>query len=622
MNRKAVFLACFLLLQSAIGHAADPIKVDTKVAKVTVFLNGAQVTRTANVSTTAGLSTIVFQNISADIDEQSLQVHAAGAFTILSVKRELNFLNAQTRQKRVEELQTQQKLIRDQIQTQTDLLDVYKQEENTLNKNQTVNGQNTDVDIVKLKALLDFQTERLSILKKKEQSINNDVAKLNEQVSKIDQQIAEISKGVAKTSSDIIVLVSAKAAVVNAPFTLSYLVHNAAWYPTYDIRAQDVNSPITIAYKANVSQQCGEDWKDVKLTLSTGNPSVSGNKPELSPDYLNFGMYYSGQAQSITRVTGRVTGASDGLPMVGVSVAVVGTSIATTTDVNGSYSIQIPSGSQSLSFRYIGYQPLERRVTSPVMNVVLQESTQMLQDVAIVSSDKVLQGRVAGVAMAKAKRYDQSATVAIEVQETQNQTNVEFAIANPYTISNDGKGNVVEIGNYDLDATYQYYTAPKLNTDVFLTAQVLDWNKYNFISGEANLFFEGTYIGKSLLDTHTSADTLNLSLGTDKNIIVTRTAQKILTERRVIGSNTRETKDWLIEIKNRKNQPINLLVEDQVPVAQNTAIEVEQQELSGAKVNPNDGKVSWNLKLDVNADKKLELRYQVKYPKNQAVIVQ
>ncbi len=66
---------------------------------------------------------------------------------------------------------------------------------------------------------------------------------------------------------------------------------------------------------------------------------------------------------------------------------------------------------------------------------------------------------------------------------------------------------------------------------MFLTAQVTDWTKYNFLSGEANLFFEGTFIGKSLINTNATTDTLNLSLGTDKNIVVTRTLEKDLTEK-------------------------------------------------------------------------------------------
>ena len=181
---------------------------------------------------------------------------------------------------------------------------------------------------------------------------------------------------------------------------------------------------------------------------------------------------------------------------------------------------------------------------------------------------------------------------------------------------------MVEISQVNLDAGYQYYVAPKISTDVFLTATVTGWNKYNFLSGEANLFFEGTFIGKSLLDTHATTDTLNLSLGTDKNIVVTRTLQKELTQRQSFGSNRKETRDWLIEIKNHKSQLVNLLMEDQVPVSQNSSIDVEVQELTGGKHVAANGKVSWNFLLNSQDDKKVQLKYMVKYPKNQTVIVQ
>ena len=204
----------------------------------------------------------------------------------------------------------------------------------------------------------------------------------------------------------------------------------------------------------------------------------------------------------------------------------------------------------------------------------------------------------------------------------ENQTNVEFNIDNPYSIPTDGKQYLVEINQVEVKSGFQYYVAPKINTDVFLTAQLTDWNKYSFLSGEANLYFEGTFIGKSLIDVNNAADTLNLSLGTDKNIVVTRTLEKNLTQNQTFGSNKKETKSWVIEIKNRKNQKINLLVDDQVPVSQNSSIEVEIQEASGAKPDALTGKVSWNFLLNSQEDKKVQLTYMVKYPKSQQVIVQ
>ncbi|TSD67556.1 mucoidy inhibitor MuiA family protein [Inquilinus sp. KBS0705] len=627
MTRSLLFAVCLIMCINGTLKADDSQKVSSKVEKVTLFLNGAQVTRTSTVSIAPGTSTLVFENISPGLDVQSIQVKANGDFTILSVKHELNYLNEQAKQVRINELQAQQKILRDKQSLLNASLAINQEEYNMLVKNQVVAGQNSGLDILKLKQALDFQTQRLTDIKKREQTINNQIADLNIELQKYDKQIADILKGSSTATSNILVTVSSKI-TTQSQFVLTYLVNNASWYPTYDIRAKNVNSPITISYKANVTQQSGEDWKNIKLTLSTGNPSVSGGKPELTPYFLNYGMYYAGQQGSITKVTGRVFDPADNSAIVGVSIRVKGTSIGTQTDAAGNYSLQVPAGNPMLEYSYIGYESVDRAVNMPVMNVALKVANNALNEVVVTGySSGYLEGRAAGVQVDKATQVrlrgkSEFSSTPIEVAQTENQTNVEFAIANPYTVPSDGKQYLVEINEVNTNAIYQYYVAPKVSTDVFLTARITDWNKYNFLSGEANLFFEGTFIGKSLIDTHATNDTLSLSLGTDKNIVVTRTLQKDLTEKQTFGSNKKDTRDWLITVKNRKSQAINLLVEDQIPVTLNSDIEVEAQEVSGAQTDKITGKISWNLTLNSQAEKQLHLKYQVKYPKNQSVIVQ
>ncbi|OKS85267.1 mucoidy inhibitor MuiA family protein [Mucilaginibacter polytrichastri] len=629
MIKKLLFILCFIFT-FVITRAEDRQKVSSKVKRVVVFLNGAQITREASASVSAGNSTLLFEGVSPDIDMQSLQIKSAGDFTILSVNREANFLNLENKQKNVEELLALQKQVRDKIELQTNALNVYNEEQNMLLKNQVVSGQNVNLDIIKLKQALDFQTLRLTEIKKKQQAVNDQIALLNVELQKYNKQIQDVNRGKTKASSNIIVNVSAKNASQSL-FTLTYVVNSANWYPTYDIRAKNVSSPIQVAYKANVTQQCGEDWNNVKLILSTGNPSVSGSKPELIPYYLNVGMVYANQVSSITRVTGRV-GDEQGIGLSGVSVKVKGTSIGTITDQSGNYSIQIPQGGQSvLVFSFIGYDNQEQQVTSPVMNTSLRIASNQLNEVVVIGYGteykRDLTGAVQGLpgvaAGVKIRGMSSLQTNPVMVQQNENQTNVEFNIVNPYTIPSDGKQYLVEINQVSIDADYEYFTIPKISADVFLTAKLANWNQYNFLSGEANLFFEGTFIGKSLIDTRATADTLNLSLGVDKNIIVTRTLQKDLTEKQsLLGSNKKETRDWLITVKNRKSQAIDLLVEDQIPVSQNSAIEVEAQNISGGETNTNTGKISWHLKLTPQMEKKLDLKYQVKYPKGQSVIIQ
>ncbi|SEP05973.1 conserved hypothetical protein [Mucilaginibacter gossypiicola] len=619
---KKLSIAAALFFIAAATRADEGQKVASKVQKVTVFLNGAQVSRTALVNINPGTSTLVFENLSPGIDVQSIQVNAGGDFTILSVNHELDFADNDIRQKNIQAIEAKQKLVRNKIALQNNMLSIYQEEANTLAKNPISNGTNVALDPVKLKQTLDFQTARLNEIKKNQQVVNDQIDLLNDELQGYDKQIAEINRAGVKTTSNVLVTVSSKAPL-QANFTLSYLVRNASWFPTYDIRAKNVNSPITIVYKANVSQKTGEDWKSAKLTLSTGNPAVNGAKPELTPTYLNFGMYYSGATASLTKVMGRVVAGDDGQALPGVAIRVKGTSIGAVSDAGGNYSIQLPNVNAVLTYSFVGYETIERQANTPLINVALNPSSKQLNEVVVVGygfSSDYRSESTGAVSVIKSKAL--VSTVPIEVKKEENQTNIEFNIANPYTVPSDGKQYAVEISQYNIDATYQYYVAPKLSTDVFLTAQLTNWNKYSFLSGEANLFFEGTYIGKSLINTDATTDTLNLSLGTDKNIVVTRTLEKGLVMRQSSGSNQKETRNWLIDVKNRKSQPVNLLVEDQVPVSQNKDIEVEAQETSGAKPDVTTGKISWNFMLNSLDEKKVKLKYQVKYPKNQSVIVQ
>lgn len=206
-----------------------------------------------------------------------------------------------------------------------------------------------------------------------------------------------------------------------------------------------------------------------------------------------------------------------------------------------------------------------------------------------------------------------------EVNETQ--TNLEFSIKLPYDIPSDNKQYTINIQDYNLPAEYEYYCAPKLDRESFLVARITGWENYNLISGEMNLFFEGTYVGKSYLNVRNTNDTLELSLGRDKSIVVTRVKLKDFTEERTIGSNKRETRAWEITVRNTKKLAVNLRLEDQLPVSMNKDIEVEPLEYSGGSLNKATGIITWRLKAEPAVDKKLRVSYAIRYPKDQRVYI-
>lgn len=627
MYKKLLFALLFFINATAFAQE-NQISVNSKISDVTVFMDGAQVQRLSdNVELPQGVSLLVFSGLSSSIETQSLQAKGEGNFTILSVTKQNNFLLDKKKSEQKMALVGKSEELSDKIIDLNNQLAVYKAEEEMLMKNQTVMGPNVNYDLAKLKAALDFQKLRLNEAKNKQTALQKEIAKLREEINKINRQAAEIDGKPIANSNDVVVKVSAKAQT-RGKFTLTYLVKNASWYPTYDIRAKDVASPIQLVYKANVSQNSGEEWKNVKLILSSGNPSNNNEKPMLPTynlGYLSAGYSFFNPVAAISKIVrGKVVSASDNQALPGASVRVKNSSIATVTDLDGNYSIQLPAGSTTLEFNSVGFERQELIASvGNQLNVRLNESTNALNEVMITA---------AGEEPAK-KRYNTTASVAtirgvsslssvpLEVKNIEKQTNVTFEIKTPYTILSDGKQATVDIGNYDFKADYEYYAVPKVTSDAFLTAKITEFNEVNFISGEASIFFEGTYLGKSLLDIQ-NTDTLTISLGVDKNVSVKREKQKGYTERQFIGSSQKDTRHFVIDVKNRKNQAVNLTIEDQLPVATNNDITVEKLELSKAKLDETNGKLTWQFLLQPNEQRKIDLKYQVKYPKNRPINIE
>lgn len=204
---------------------------------------------------------------------------------------------------------------------------------------------------------------------------------------------------------------------------------------------------------------------------------------------------------------------------------------------------------------------------------------------------------------------------------TEYPINFEYAIDLPYSVETNGKARIVQVKEYELAALYQYYAAPKLDNDAFLLARVTGWEKYNLLPGESNVFFQETYVGKSYVNPLTALDTLEVSLGRDKSISIKREMVKDYTSDKFIGTSRKVTKGWEITVRNNKSKEIDIVIDDQFPITTNKEIEIEKIEFSGGIVDENTGKVVWNLKLKPGETKKLVIKYSVKFPKDQNIIV-
>lgn len=595
--------------------------VETQPESVVVFIDGAQVTRTKTVNLPQGNSTLRFVNLSPYMDAKSMQLKGDGNFTILSVNHQYAYPDSVLQSQEQSKLEKQIADLRNQINVKQNELDVAQAEKKFLTDNSTLhaNGQSTSLALIK--EFASYYSSRLSQINTKVLQINNQLGQLNQELQQLTQQQAELKGKPSDRMSEVIVNLHASAAT-KATFELTYFVGNAGWFPSYDIRSNGIQQPINLLYKATVRQNTKEDWKNVHLTLSTSLPTQSSIAPKLQTYWLDYGLtspVYT--TQSTNNITGIVFD-EYGKPLPGANVSVKGTTIGTVTDMAGQYSLVLPQPNATLLFSYVGYAQQERTASQPQLNIHMRPNTYMLEETVVVEDcDMVMAPAPAPKMMTRAnKAYGSSAP--LEVKSATTQTAMEFEIEMPYTLLSSNKPLNVEIGRYELPTTYLYECTPKIDKDAFLTANITDWTKLNLIDGEANVYFENTFVGKTLINTNQANDTLSISLGRDKNIVVKREKTSDYTQRKTIGANITETKAWTFSIKNTKPQNINIRIYDQLPVSTNSTIEVTAEETNEAILNNQNGILYWQIQLQPDEQTTRQLRYKIKYPKNQYLDIQ
>jgi hypothetical protein len=621
---KSLAFVFFVVVQShtANSQTSSPTTLKTNIDGVTVFLSGAQVSRSGKVDIAKGKSTITVAGLSPYIDDKSVQIKALGAFTITAVKHKLNYLDGLKKDERITELREKIKKFDLEIATSESRLEILKEKQSLLDKNKDLSSGNSSISLAQLKLAIDFYDRELSTIKAEEINTRLKITASREAKSKLEQEINETYNKKDLPSGEIEIIVEADAKTTG-DFSISYIVANAGWFPRYDVRVANIEKPISLAYKADVHQNTGVNWDNVKLKLSNGQPNESGVAPELETWYLDYERnkrYSYKKADAIKSVSGRVTG-ENGVPLAGASILVKNKTIGTITDQNGMYSLTLPNGATTLLVSYIGYSQQEQNIYSSNMNISLQPDYQALEEMVVTGRAMSKQNKTMAYANMDMEALPQQAQT-LETAIIENQTTVEFEVEKPYSVKSNGDKLTVDLKKYEIETIYEYHAAPKVEKDAFLMARIINWDQYNLLEGEANLYFEDAYVGRTILNGTSLEDTLNISLGRDKSIVITRTKVETYSKRRTIGSNKIETREFEIVARNKKSQPIKLMIYDQIPISPRGEIAITAGELSKGSLNATTGIVTWELNLKPQEQSMIKLGYEVKYPKNEKLVIE
>lgn len=624
MKAKLIIMAMALMLATI--AKAENKKVTPELKHVTVFTNGAQVERTHSMNLLAGEQVVTFTGLSPYTDVKSMQIKAHGKLTVLGVNYRTIHPDSLQRIKQLRDAEQKVKQTDDKEREMRSQLEVVNAQLEMLKTNCSTGNRTAVTPLANIKELNDYYAQQMLELKKKAISIDQELVKLAEIREKQQKTADSIAHLKLKTITEAELKLQVPQAC-KVDFTLTYYVKNAGWYPTYDLRSEGVGQPLQLSYKANMFQNTKEEWKNIPVTLSSANPNRSNIAPELRTYWLDYGRSaprYDNEAVAEGEMSGVVTSFTDGDPIIGATVKVVGTSLGTVTDAKGYYSIVLPRGKDMLEFKFVGYESQKRQVKGSTLNVKLKEDQNSLQEVVVVGygvrnhkSMSKLDAEVetAGRTMvAKSKKMPESDLIAVKEQKAQ--FGYEFEIKQPLTMTSDGKTTTTEIARYQLPATYQYLGIPRADKDAFLVADATEWQQYSLLEGEASVYFENSFVGKTILDPTVVNDTLHFSLGRDNGIRIQRTKVSDRSTRRLLSTTQEQNLTWRITVKNSRKEAVSLTLRDQIPVSENSNITVTTEELSGGQLDKTTGIVEWQLQLQPNEQREFIVAYRVKYPKS------
>jgi uncharacterized protein (TIGR02231 family) len=531
--KKALIIAV-LLFATTVNAQVDKT-VESKISQVTVFLSRAQITRVIQTRVEAGKTNLILSGLTANLDPQSVQVAGKGGIVLLGISHQQNFVREFNYPPNLRILRDSLEVLKTLILNEQNQKEILNKEEQLILSNQKIGGGDQNLTATELKAMADFFRARLSDIYLQRAKIDERIRKFSDRLTKLQQQFNEVNDLYNRNTSELVISVSSESGS-SVELEVNYIVNNAGWIPVYDIRALDTKKPVQLSYKANVFQSTGEEWKNVKLNLSTQNPNLGGVKPNLDPWFLDF-------SNPVAVLRGKASGV--------------------------------------------------RKSEAPAPAMARQEeAVEMDQEISTVSN---------------------------YTSVVQTSISTEFSIKLPYSVSSSGKPTLVDIGNHSLNAEYLYSVAPKLDNDAFLLARVTGWGELNLLPGDANVFFEGTYVTKTFINPNEIKDTLSISLGRDKRVVVQREKLKDFTSRKTVGTNQRDSYAYQISVRNTKSEPIKILIEDQIPVSQNGQIEVTLQDAGAGKYTQHNGRLEWEMVIAAQETKKVVYKFEVKYPKDKII---
>jgi uncharacterized protein (TIGR02231 family) len=293
------FLAFISLFAGSPAYAAE-VTAESNIEAVTVFPSGAEITRSLEVKLPPGDQTVLTY-----ITEQALPAsirvegRASAGLEVGSVDARRVYIpdadsaGAQSERKKIEDEIEQ---LRDRRAAEDDIINAAKLQQTYLqtlaSPSQTQNSTTANPQNKEWDALFGLLGQRMTDAAKAISEAKLRQRALDRSISDLQKSLS-VTKGKVEYRTEVRINLTA-ATPLEASLILRYQVNDASWSPFYDARLASAEESgakparLALARRASITQTTGEDWDDVKLSLSTTRPGTATAAPHLNMLSVDF----------------------------------------------------------------------------------------------------------------------------------------------------------------------------------------------------------------------------------------------------------------------------------------------------------------------------------------------
>ncbi|MCH8119970.1 MAG: mucoidy inhibitor MuiA family protein [Planctomycetes bacterium] len=507
-----------IALLASVAFADVPTTTGT-ISKVTVYRGQALVTRTISIDLPPGASELIVKDLPAMIVSESIYAQTSDNIKVLSVRYRQKAVSQATREEvkqldaRIEDVKYKLKCAdRDykHFSHYGKMFDGLKDFTITAAKSDLNRGLLTFEPIEKLATLIE---DKAFEYHKRTTELEDKIAELQKDRELLERKRKELAAGRSRTEREAVLFLS-RAGGKKVSIELSYLVNGANWQQQYNLRANPKKSNVLIEYNAVVNQTSGEDWNGVALSLSTAEPTMVAAPPILEP------MLVALSRPAPTQQAGQVLlGAEQARQYLKGRKANIKRGIAANAELN-----RLAVSNQLFFF-----------------NVDQRQVQEFQQKMAEIS-------RTEGVS-------------------------VTYDLPGRLTLPSRSDQQLVTIASITARADFTLIATPLLTDYVYLQAELLNDSDTVLLPGQASMFRNGEFVGKSQLPQVTIGEKFTAGFGIDSQVQVAHELEDKKT--RIQGGNRIDTYHYRIALSNYKNTAVELRLLDRLPYTDNTSIKIE-----------------------------------------------